>query len=109
MEEETLKLPRVRLPKLKPWDLAALGLVVAACAVGAGNLAVALAERVSDTFSATASGAAALVQLAVCLGSLLVLGKTVKEGTAWGNLLAVTGMLAGLAGILLAAALWAAA
>ena len=49
-----------------------------------------------------------LVQMAVCLGRLMVLGKTAKEGTIHGNLFSVGGMMIGLGGVLLAAALWAA-
>ena len=46
-----------------------------------------------------------LIQLAVMSIALLVLGKTAKEGTIWGNLMAVAGMTAGMSGVLLAAAL----
>jgi hypothetical protein len=39
----------------------------------------------------------------------LLLGKTAKEGTIWGNLAAIGGMFIGVSGVLLAAALWVAA
>ena len=47
-----------------------------------------------------------LAQLVAMSLALLVLGKTAKEGTIWGNLLAIAGMAAGMSGVLLAAALW---
>ena len=42
-------------------------------------------------------------------GGLLILGKTAKEGTWWGNLAAVGTMFVGMSGMLLAAAIWATA
>jgi hypothetical protein len=50
-----------------------------------------------------------LIQLALSCVGLMVLGKTAKEGTWWGNLAALAAMLAGMGGVLLATALWAAA
>ena len=48
-----------------------------------------------------------LGQLLLASLGLIVLGKTAKEGTLWGNLTATAAMLAGVSGMLLATALWA--
>jgi hypothetical protein len=105
MGGEALKL-QLGLPRPTRWDL----ITMAAAAVG-----VVLAG-LNWHLSQTRPGGAgvftplfALVQLGVCLGSLMLLGKTAKEGTIWGNLAAVAGMFIGMGGMLLAAALWAAA
>jgi hypothetical protein len=37
----------------------------------------------------------------------MVLGKTAKEGTIWGNLFAVGACVVGMSGVLLASAMWA--
>lgn len=105
------KLPSLKLDLPRPtrWDL------VAAAVLGAG-----LALTVADVLLAQKSGGGAALagrltplfvatQLAVSLGGLMVLGKTAKEGTIWGNLAAVAAMMVGMGGVLLAAALWAAA
>jgi hypothetical protein len=39
----------------------------------------------------------------------MLLGKTAKEGTWWGNLASLAAMMVGMSGVLLATALWAAA
>jgi hypothetical protein len=39
----------------------------------------------------------------------MLLGKTAKEGTGWGNFASIAGTFVGMGGVLLAAALWAAA
>ncbi len=49
------------------------------------------------------------VHLVVCCGGLMLLGKTAKEGTWWGNLAAVGTMFVGMSGMLVAAAVWATA
>jgi hypothetical protein len=43
------------------------------------------------------------------MGGVMVLGKTAKEGTWWGNCASVLALLVGVSGVLLSAALWAAA
>lgn len=98
---EALKLPAFKLPDLpRPtrWDLYAMGallvgVVLAIATIAQPKLATALI----------------LVQLIVACGGLMLLGKTAKEGTWWGNLAAIGAMFAGMAGMLLAAAIWAAA
>ena len=102
-----IKLPKIQLgPKPKMWDLFALAVLVLAAVLAAINWRTARAQlpgvSPSDSFTSTIVA----VQLAICTISLLLLGKTAKQGTLWGNLAAVGGMFAGLSGVLLAAALW---
>lgn len=95
---------KVSVPKLKRWDWIALAVVVVSLALAGANWFASM-ERGIDGLTP----GFAFAQLILCLGSLMVLGKTAKEGTLWGNLAAVAGMLAGMSGVLLAAALWVAA
>ncbi|MES1244911.1 MAG: hypothetical protein ABUT39_25105 [Acidobacteriota bacterium] len=94
-----MKLPKLPdLPRPTRWDFFAmgallLGVILSGAAVAQPRLATGLM----------------LVQLAVACGGLMLLGKTAKEGTWWGNLAAVGAMLVGMGGMLLAAAMWAAA
>ena len=105
-----LKLPRIQLgPKPRKWDLFALAVLVLAAVLAAINWRAARAQPPGVSPSDSFTSLIVLVQLALCTVSLLILGKTAKEGTIWGNLAAVGGMLAGLSGVLLAAALWVAA
>ena len=98
---EALKLPSLKLPDLpRPtrWDFFAmgallLGIILSGATVAQPRLATGLM----------------FVQLIVACGGLMLLGKTAKEGTWWGNLAAVGAMLVGMGGMLLAAAMWAAA
>ena len=104
------KLPKIELgPPPRKWDLVALAvlLIGAICAGASWRAAQAQAPGVS--LSGDFISLIVAAQLAVCTGSLLLLGKTAKEGTLWGNLAAVGGTFAGMGGVLLAAALWAAA
>ena len=105
MGGEALKL-KLALPKLARWDLVAVGLLALGAVLMGANWQVAQAR------AAGAGGLTALfvfAQLLVSIGSLFVLGKTAEQGTFWGNVAAVGGMFAGMGGVLLAAALWAAA
>ena len=109
MREGTTLPAKLSLPKLTIWDFAAFGLVGIGVVLIAANWLTAY-----STSGATGSpGAMTLAfvagQLVVCLGSVLLLGKTAHGGTLWGNLAAVGGMFVGMSGVLLAAALWAAA
>jgi hypothetical protein len=91
------------------WDFAAIlaaGLGLALCAA---NAVIALGGQAGSGPSTTFSLGMVLAQLIVLSASLLILGKTAKEGTLWGNLAAVGGMLIGTSGILLAGAMWVAA
>ena len=111
MAEDLIKLPWIKLeiPKPKPWDLAALLFLGVAIVVAGVNLSLALNRPGGSAISGTMTGLFVLGQLAITSGALLILGKTAKAGTIWGNLAALGGMLAGMSGVLLAAALWSAA
>jgi hypothetical protein len=95
--------------KPRMWDLVAIGLFGIGFVIAAAGMGKALTSAAASQISSGAMIALAWVQAAICLGSLLILGKTAKEGTIWGNLAAVAGMFVGMSGVLLAAALWAAA
>ncbi len=104
------KLPKIRLqPKPKKWDLAALAVLVLAALLAAASWRTARTQPPGVSISGTFTALVVMAQLAICTLSLLLLGKTAKEGTLWGNLAAVAGTFAGMGGFLLAAALWAAA
>jgi len=111
MAEEFVTIPvlKLEIPKPKPWDLAALAALIVGLAAAVANLATSGMTRPGAFVSTPLTIVFVLLQLTVCLGSLLLLGKTAKEGTIHGNLLSVTGMLVGLTGVMLAAAIWAAA
>lgn len=111
MAEDTIKLPLVKLevPRPKRWDLVALLVLAASVAAAIANLQLAFSAAPGQAIGSSATTGFALGQLALCCLGLLVLGKTAKEGTLWGNLLAVGAMFAGMSGLLLAAALWSAA
>lgn len=105
MGGEALKLD-LGLPRPTRWDL------ITAAAAAAGLILMGLNWHLSQSRPGGTGGWTPLfvfAQLAVCLGCLMLLGKTAKEGTIWGNLAAVGGMFIGMGGVLLAAALWAAA
>ncbi len=111
MAVDVFRLPWLgtELPKPRLWDLAALGVLLIGAAIAAFNLRAALGAPPGEAVSGTLTGGLVILQLAIASGSLLILGKTAKHGTLWGNLLAVAGMMVGISGVLLAAALWAAA
>lgn len=98
---EALKLPALKLPDLpRPtrWDLYAIGALIAGLVLAAATIA-------QPRFAT----ALMFIQLIVTCGGLMLLGKTAKEGTWWGNLAAVGAMFVGMSGMLLAAAIWATA
>lgn len=111
MEGVALKLPSIKLdiPKPKLWDLITGGALLGGCALAGANLMAAQGKEVGTSLSNGTTLLFVVVQLAVCVVCLLLLGKTAKAGTIWGNLAAVAGMFVGMSGVLLAAALWAAA
>lgn len=105
-----MKLPRIALgPKPRPWDYVAAAILLAGLAAAVMNWVAAQNKPPGTSLSGSFTTAIATVQLLVLTGGLMVLGKTAKEGTLWGNLAAVGGLMVGLGGFLLAAALWAAA
>jgi hypothetical protein len=101
-----LKLPHLDIPKPKPWDLVALAVLGAGVVLTGVNMAIARGVE-SGSISGGLTAAFVTAQLAVCLVGLMVLGKTAKEGTIWGNLFAVGACFVGMSGVLLASALWA--
>jgi hypothetical protein len=111
MGDNVLKLPLINLevPKPQRWDfIAAATLVVIAVVCGA-NLKSALGRPPGEALSGTLTFGFVVAQFLLTTVALLVLGKTAKHGTLWGNLLAVGALVAGMSGVLLAAALWTSA
>ena len=105
-----MKLPAIKLgPKPRLWDLIAAGALAIAALAAIFNWMAAQRPVAGTSLSGSTTLAFVLAQLAIASASLLILGKTAKEGTLWGNLAAVGGMFLGLSGVLLAAALWVAA
>ena len=115
MEGQALKQPRFKLPdwrainRPKRWDWIAAAVFAVGIVLIAGNLAVAQKKAIGEPFPSGATALFVFTQLAVSLVGLMLLGKTAKEGTGWGNLFSLLAMLVGMSGVLLAAALWAAA
>jgi hypothetical protein len=106
VKQRGLKLPNIEIVKPKPWDLIALAALVASAIVGAIDLRLALGT-VEGAISGGLTAAFVTLQLLVSMAGLMVLGKTAKEGTIWGNLFAVGACVAGMSGVLLASTLWA--
>lgn len=109
MGEEAIKLPVLgwELPRPKKWDIVALVVLVASAVLAGFNLEAALGQAPGESIASSLTTAMVLGQLVLASLGLVVLGKTAKEGTLWGNLTAVGAMLAGVSGVLLATALWA--
>jgi hypothetical protein len=101
-------MPKLDLPKPRRWDFVAGVLVVISLALVGANVAASRGTPPGASIPTGLSLLFALAQMALATASLLVLGKTAREGTLWGNFLAVAGLLAGMSGVLLAAAMWAA-
>lgn len=111
MGEDAIKLPLIgwELPRPKRWDFAALLILIASILLAGSNLQAALSQSPGESIAGWLTATMVFAQLILASLSLLVLGKTVKEGTLWGNLAAIAALLAGVGGVLLAAALWAVA
>jgi hypothetical protein len=111
MAGEVIKLPLIHLeiPRPKPWDFGAALVLALSIAGAGGNLMIALGQAPGASISNSLTLAFVLLQLVLATLGLLVLGKTAKLGTIWGNLLAVGALLVGMSGVLMAAALWSAA
>lgn len=101
-----MNLPAIKLgPKPKAWDLiAAVVMTITVLAAGA-NWVMAQKPVAGSSLSSGTTLTFVLLQVVLASVSLFILGKTATEGTLWGNLAAVGGMLIGLSGILLAAAM----
>ena len=100
------KLPKLEVPKPKKWDWIALVVLVVAVVLSGANLQLALRTQ-EGAISGGLTAAFVTIQLVLCLAGLMVLGKTAKEGTIWGNLFAVGACVVGMSGVLLASAMWA--
>ena len=102
-----MNLPSIKLgPKPKAWDLIAVVIMGTAAVAAALNWIAAQKTAPGASLSGNLTLLFVLAQATIGSVSLMVLGKTAKEGTLWGNLAALGGLFAGLSGILLAAALW---
>jgi hypothetical protein len=105
-----MNLPSLKLgPKPKAWDLVAVAVLGAAAAGAVVNWFAAQKTAPGTSLSGGVTLAFVLLQAVVATAGLMVLGKTAKQGTLWGNLASLGALLAGLSGVLLAAALWIAA
>ena len=105
-----MSLPSIKLgPKPTLWDVVAAAVAAIALVVAAVNWMAVQKQPPAASLDWGITLAFVLGQTALGSISLLVLGKTAKEGTIWGNLAAVGGMFLGLSGVLLATALWIAA
>jgi hypothetical protein len=114
LEERVLKLPRIKLPQVslpRPtrWDLFAAAVLVVGLVLIGLNLRVALSTPPGEHPPGWLTPFFVFAQIGVSCAGLLLLGKTAKEGTFWGNAASIFAMLAGMSGVLLAAALWATA
>ena len=106
-----MKLPLLgwELPRPRKWDAAALMAMAASILLAGLNTRAALGQAPGESIAGWLTAAMVFAQLTLSCLSLLVLGKTAKEGTLWGNLAAIAALLAAVSGVLLATALWATA
>jgi len=103
------KLPKISLPRPKRWDYYAIGLFLVGVLVSAVNIWKGTAKPAGEPYPSWLTALVVFAQLGVTCGGLMALGKTAKEGTGVGNLAALLASFIGMGGVLLAAALWAAA
>jgi hypothetical protein len=109
VKQRALKLPKIDLPRPKRWDWFAIIALVLGLVLIAANLGLGLRKPAGEPFPSGWTWVFVFTQLAVACGGLMLLGKTAKEGTGWGNAASLLAMLVGISGVLLAAAFWAAA
>jgi hypothetical protein len=108
--EASLKLPKLpNLPRPARWDFITFTALAASVVLIGVNLLMAGKKAPDAPFPSAAATLFIVVQLAIACIGLMLLGKTAKEGTWWGNLAALAATFAGMGGVLVAAALWAAA
>ncbi len=109
MADDVITLPVLKweIPKPKKWDFIALAVLVVGIVAATMNVMSSGLMTPGASVSQGASMVFSLIQLVITCVSLLVLGKTAKEGTIHGNLFALGAMGVGLGGMMLAAALWA--
>jgi hypothetical protein len=103
------KLPKIKLPRPKSWDWFAIGTLLLGTVLTGANLFLGLKKEPGEPFPSGWTAFFVFIQLAVACAGLMLLGKTAKEGTAWGNAAALIATFVGISGVLLAAAFWAAA
>ena len=112
---EAVKMPSLKLPKLpklpRPtrWDLFALGALALGVVLAAANLWIGQSKPAGEPYPSGLTTLFVFGQLAVACGGLMLLGKTAREGTGWGNAASLLATFLGIGGVLLAAAMWAAA
>jgi len=109
MKLPSLKLPKLAMPRLKMWDLYALGLLLLGMVVSGVNLYKGVTKPAGEPYPSWLTVIVVFTQLGVACAGLMVLGKTAKEGTGLGNAFSLLASFVGMGGVLLAAALWAAA
>src|SRR5262245_58751639 len=102
LKSSRLKLPKLDLPRPAKWDLVTIGVLVLAVVLIGANLLMAGKKAPGAPFPSGAAVLFILVQLVLSCVGLMLLGKTAKEGTWWGNLAALATMFAGMGGVLLA-------
>lgn len=105
----SVKLPKINLPRPQLWDWIAIASLIVGVVFIAANVAIGFKKPEGQPFPSAWTGVFVFGQLAVSCGGLMLLGKTAKEGTGWGNAASLLAMFVGISGVLLAAALWAAA
>lgn len=105
----SFKLPKIDLPRPKRWDWFAIGALLLGAVLTGANLFLGLKKPPGEPFPSGWTTFFVFTQLAIACGGLMLLGKTAKEGTGWGNGASLIASLMGISGVLLAAALWAAA
>jgi hypothetical protein len=103
------KLPKLNLPRPTRWDLYAIATLGLGAILAAASLMIGLSKPAGEPYPSGWTAVFVFGQLAVSCGGLMLLGKTAKEGTVWGNLASLLATFLGIGGVLLAAALWAAA
>lgn len=109
MKLRSFKFPKIALPRPKPWDWFAIAALVLGMVLIAANVGLGLKKPPGEPFPSGLTWVFVFGQLIVACGGLMLLGKTAKEGTGWGNAASLLATLVGISGVLLAAALWAAA
>ena len=97
MKLPSLKLPKIDLPRPARWDWIAIGALL----LGA-LLTVARSKPPGEPYPSGLTTFFVFSQLAVACAGLMVLGKTAKEGTGWGNAASLLAMFLGISGVLLA-------
>src|SRR4051794_2128377 len=101
-----VKLPKIDVPRPVRWDFIAFGALLAGLILIGVALVIAGRKAPEAPFPSAAAMVLIVMQLVVSCGGLMLLGKTAKEGTWWGNLASLAAMLIGMSGVLLATALW---